>query len=148
MKNEKLLRSVKLGIIVFFGIFIFIGCKKSDSDKIIIPNIKKTEVIVEKSDEQSKKNSFTISCGSGCAMIYNEQSIVSNEVTFKVETYINEELSEENLEIYVFECDEKGNATKVFIKGDKDNLLESELPMLKEEFQKYGNLFCSKNESS
>ena len=67
-------------------------------------------------------------------MIYNEQSIVSNEVTFKVETYINEELSEENLEIYVFECDEKGNARKVFIKGDKDNLLESELPMLKEEF--------------
>jgi hypothetical protein len=146
MRNSKLLKSVELGIIVFLVIFIFIGCKKSaNDDKTEISNIKKTEELVEKPIEQSKKISFTISCGSGCAMIYSEQSIVSNEVTFKVETYINEVLSEENIETYIFECDEKGNATKIFLKGDKDNILESELPMMKEEFLKYGNSFCSKN---
>jgi hypothetical protein len=146
MINSKLLKIALQAIKVFLIIFMVIGCKKStNDDKTEISNVKKTEELVQKPIEKSKNTSFTISCGSGCAMIYYEQNIVSNEVTFKVETYINEVLSEENLETYIIECDVNGLATKVYLKGDKENILESELPMMKEEFQKYGNNFCSKN---
>ncbi|MGQ1911698.1 hypothetical protein ACT3CE_18200 [Marinifilum sp. RC60d5] len=144
MRNRKFLKGIKLEIFVFLVIFIFFGCKDAVNAKKAIPNVQNTEDLVEKYTCQSTETSFTISCGSGCSMIYYEHSIVSNEVTFKVEMYVNEILTDENLETYIIECDGNGNATKVYLKGEKDNILQSELPMMREEFQKYGNFFCSR----
>ena len=110
-------------------IFVILSCKenlvkKSDNSEKNIPekNIsqevipeKVIEKVTEIPDEIQKVTSFTISCGSGCAMIYYEKSITSNEVTFRVETYINEVLSEENLEIYVIECDQNKSPMKRLI---------------------------------
>lgn len=142
MRISKILKSIELGVIVLL-LFISIGCKKPVNDKIENLDIKKTEEVVKKNIDKSKTISFTISCGSGCAMIYYEQTIVSNEVTFKVETYINEVLSEDDLVTYIIEGS-NGIASKVYLKGDINNILDSELPMMKEEFQKYANSFCSK----
>jgi len=143
MRNRRLLKNIMFGTFVLFVLFIFSGCKEAKNAKEI-SNPKKAEVLIEKIVEKSELASFTISCGSGCAMIYHEQNTTSNEVTFKVETYINEVLSDENLETYVIVCDGIGNAVKVYFKGDKDNILKSELPMLREEFKKFGDSFCSK----
>jgi len=141
MRSGKLFKNIKFSVLFMF--FIVYGCKEAKSEKRI-SNQKKTEILIEKIVEKSKVTSFTISCGSGCAMIYHEQNTTSNEVTFKVETYINEVLSDENLETYVIECNGIGNATKVYLKGEQNNILNSDLPMLRKEFQKYGDSFCSR----
>lgn len=144
MKNNLFKKLIKQTLVVVLVSVIF-SCKEgvvkksTDSEKII------TEEATEKPIESQKITSFTVSCGSGCNMIYYEKSIASNEVTFRVETYMNNVLSEENLETYVIVCDENRNPTKVNLKGDMDNILESELPMLKSEFKKYADYFCSKN---
>ncbi len=89
-------------------------------------------------------NSFVTSCGSGCAITYTENKIVSNnnthEVTFKVETFINEVLSNESYQTYSYACPISSISTK--IKGD-DEFNSTDLhPELLKQLKRYIPKVC------
>ncbi len=56
--------------------------------------------------EALKDFSFVVSCGAGCALTYNSNEIQQNEnsvtIKFKVEMYINEQLTEVYFDPYQF----------------------------------------------
>jgi len=82
-------------------------------------------------------------------MIYNEQNRTSNnssyEIEFKVETYINEVLSEKNNEIYIFECNPDGKAKKIHLKDSQDNILLDNNVIIKNDLIKIAATLCSPN---
>jgi len=87
--------------------------------------------------EKIANNSFVISCGSGCAMIYTENKIVinnnSSEVVFKVEMFINEVLSKEYYETYSYTCSPLNDDTEIKLKGDDEfNMNELHPEVLKQ----------------
>lgn len=69
-------------------------------------------------------HSFVISCGTGCAITYTENKIVSNnnthEVTFKVELFVNEVLSKEYYETYFFTCTPSNSDAEIKLKEDNE----------------------------
>ncbi|QFS28736.1 hypothetical protein SAMN05444344_0706 [Tenacibaculum mesophilum] len=72
----------------------------------------------------NENHSFVISCGSGCAITYTQNKIVSNnnthEVTFKVKMYVNELLSEEYYESYFFTCTPSNGDAGIKLKEDNE----------------------------
>lgn len=98
----------------------------------------------------SKKtnNSFVISCGSGCAMTYSEHQIVSNpdggKVTFKVEMFVNEQLSGEYYETYIYTCDESTDKTMIKLEGTKNFSIEILHEDMQEKLKSYASTFCKK----
>ncbi|MBW1294161.1 hypothetical protein [Aquimarina litoralis] len=98
----------------------------------------------------SKKtnNSFVISCGSGCAMTYSEHQIVSNpdsgKVTFKVEMFVNEQLSDEYYEAYIYTCDETIDKTMIKLEGTKNFSIEILHEDMQEKLKSYASRFCKK----
>ena len=120
--------------------------QNEDSIKSKINEISDTNI------NQEKKSSFTISCGSGCAMIYNEQSRTSNnssyEIKFKVETYINEDLSEERDVTYIFECNSVGKAKSIHSKDSQENILLDDDVMIKNDLIKIASSLCSQNNNN
>ncbi|WP_417800645.1 hypothetical protein [Tenacibaculum sp.] len=82
--------------------------------------------------EKKARNSFVVSCGSGCAMIYSENKIVMNrntkEITFKIEVLVNELLSKEYEETYRYSCNSSNNKAEIKLKGD-DKVKTEKLPL-------------------
>ncbi|WP_128572448.1 hypothetical protein [Chryseobacterium sp. P1-3] len=91
--------------------------------------------------ENKSDNSFVLSCGSGCAMTYTLQSIQQNNaivnVKFKVENYINEELSDTYYEKYNFIYNNLGEIERINLEGKNDNILETLMPDAQESFRNF-----------
>ncbi|WP_299261490.1 hypothetical protein [uncultured Aquimarina sp.] len=120
-----------------FGCKSIIDNQKNDSEnQLIYKN-------VEKSDKQ---RSFTLSCGSGCAMTYQEIDIVTNKfshrVKLNVSMYIDEELTEEYILTYIIDC-QGIVGTSMMLENDTENILFSDSEQSKNVFQKYANQVCS-----
>ncbi|MFI1770331.1 hypothetical protein [Thalassobellus citreus] len=91
-------------------------------------------------------NSFVISCGSGCAITYTENKIVSNnnthEVTFKVEMFVNETLSKEYYETYIYTCPISNSLTKIKLKGDDEFSIDDLHPEIQKQLKLYIPKLC------
>ena len=142
-----------------FTILNLFGCKNSqksnDSETIIEKSIQKIDSIKPEVSKISDskindeyKASFTISCGSGCAVIYNEQSRISNknttEIKFNVETFIDEVLSEENEKTYVFDNDSYGKLKSIHLKNSSKNLLLDNDAIIRPDLIKISENFSNK----
>ena len=98
----------------------------------------------ERDFSKLKNQSFVLSCGTGCAMTHNVKTIKqinpsSIKVTFEVEMYVNEELTETFDESYIFYYDDYNNLMKVAREGETENLLETFfMGGSKESFRKFG----------
>jgi hypothetical protein len=87
---------------LFCFLLIIIGCKKGEVNAQIKESQKKIKQHTQ--NETAAVNadngnwSFVLSCGSGCAMTYNTESITGNlpemKVTFNVDMYVDEKLSD------------------------------------------------------
>ncbi|WP_299435601.1 hypothetical protein [uncultured Aquimarina sp.] len=120
---------------------------KYDQDQIILLNSEKIDNNSSANVTDKNNNSFVISCGSGCAMTYSESKIVSEnnvkEVTFKVEMYINEKLSEKYDQTYIFNCDASNEGIQLQLKGDTNYKIEDEHPEIQEKLKSYISKLCN-----
>jgi len=90
-----------------------------------------------------KNQSFVLSCGTGCAMTHNVKTIrqinpKAVKVTFEVENYIDQELSETFEDSYIFYYDDANKLKKVIREGEKDNILETFMGGAKQSFEEFG----------
>lgn len=136
-----------LGTVLFIICFSILGCKNPADQKFQNVEIEYSEQVDSK--QQNKKKSFVLSCGSGCAMTYNEENTISSRtsyiVKFKVVMYIDEVVADEYMETYIFECDESGRLENAHLKGEDENLLKNEDSLIRNELKKYGEQLCSGN---
>lgn len=104
---------------------------------------KKIKSNISKRDFSKVKNqSFVISCGTGCAMTHNVKDIKqinpsTIKVTFEVDMYMDEELSETFEENYTFYYDSSDNLKKITREGDKENALEFFIGGAKQSFEEF-----------
>lgn len=116
--------------------------KTQDSFKIAHP--KENEAVVN-NDLQS----FVLSCGSGCAMTYTSESVTGNlpdlKVKFKVEMYVDEQLSDTYNEVYVFSYNQSGQIQTIYIEGKNDNVLKTLLPEAQRSFREFADGLITRN---
>ncbi len=76
-----------------------------------------------------ENNSFTLSCGSGCAATYTVEDIsqdkISVKVKFKVDNYLNDELLETTYETYLFYYTNTGEIVKIINEENQNNILDN-----------------------
>ena len=126
-------------------VLLTFSCKgsasKAKKDDKTIPKIENQKLAGSTTTDRESNNTFTISCGSGCAMTYWAESITgSNErkkVKFKVETYIDGALSETNKEAYIFFYNRSNQIVKIQREGEGENILETLLPDAVESFKEF-----------
>lgn len=123
--------------IIFVSLFLSfsIGCKKEvDAKKTSISDTSKTESTSRIQDKVNylsniDNKSFVVSCGGGCAMTYTAEDIKKNNssflVKFKVEMYVDEQLSDTYNETYLFSYDESNTIKKIQLDGKNENALET-----------------------
>ncbi len=74
-------------------------------------------------------NSFVVSCGSGCAMTYIVRKIIKEKagytVTFSVDMYIDERLSDQYDETYSFIFDRNHKINKIVAEDTQQNVLKT-----------------------
>ncbi|CAA7197351.1 hypothetical protein [Chryseobacterium potabilaquae] len=137
MKTNKFLQ------LILCLFFITISCKKKDSTSYKILE-KKQEYKTSNSGSNTNNDSFVLSCGSGCAMTYTLQILQQDKYTinvkFKVETYIDEELSDTYYEKYNFWYNHFGEIEKINKEGDNDNVLQNLMPDAQIKFKKFSKL--------
>ncbi|WP_336961360.1 hypothetical protein [Chryseobacterium contaminans] len=88
-----------------------------------------------------ENNSFTLSCGSGCAATYTAEDISLNKtfvkVKFKVDNYLNDELTETTYETYLFYYSNTGEIVKIINDGNQNNILDNYIPSAQESFKEF-----------
>lgn len=140
---------MKANKILTFSVLLtlIIGCKKNISENDF-HNLKDTSLTIspKKSLSTSKvikgiNKSFVLNCGSGCAMTYTAENISSElpriKVKFKIETYLDEKLSDTYYDVYIFNYDNLNNIIKIESEGKNENILENLLPDAQESFKKF-----------
>ncbi|SHJ03603.1 XAC2610-related protein [Flavobacterium terrae] len=142
---KKIFLSIIIGLLVS-------NCKKEKTNvksKIVVP---KTETLskhqsnnsVKLKEESSKdeKESFVFSCGTGCAIVYDEMSRKrkenSIEIKYTVTQYINDNAENESFKTYIFESDEKGYLKSIHLINNQINLLNDDSFIWKEKFTEIG----------
>ncbi|WP_271784927.1 hypothetical protein [Aquimarina algiphila] len=137
------MRISKISLILSTAILFIISCK--EKVKTDIAN-QKTEYNQTLNSQDKESDSFVISCGSGCAMTYYEDSIIpgnlSNEVKFRVEMYIDEVLTEEYFETYIFRCTESKKIKQINLKGADNYKIEDQHPAIQKNLTLYANGLC------
>ncbi|SHL98752.1 hypothetical protein [Chryseobacterium contaminans] len=88
-----------------------------------------------------ENNSFTLSCGSGCAATYTAEDIsqdkTSVKVKFKVDNYLNDELAETTYETYLFYYSNTGEIVKIINDENQNNILDNYIPSAQESFKEF-----------
>lgn len=88
-----------------------------------------------------ENNSFTLSCGSGCAATYTTEDISQNKtfvkVKFKVDNYLNDELAETTYETYLFYYSNTGEIVKIINDENQNNILDNYIPSAQESFKEF-----------
>lgn len=97
----------------------------------------------ERDFSKLKKQSFVLSCGTGCAMTHNVKDIKqinpsTIKVTFEIEMYVNEELTETFDDSFLFYYDNSNKLKKVIREGESENILETFLGGTSESFKEFG----------
>lgn len=140
----------KLYLLIVAAVVI-ISCKerKKSEQKPVIdiienrPRAKEKEAANSKKDfSRIKKQSFAISCGSGCAMTYNVKDInqlnaTSIRVVFDVDTYIDEEQTENLVETYIFYYNSELNIEKITRESENENVLDNLIGGAQQTFKEF-----------
>lgn len=136
-----------------FALVLFFSCKENDINNSEINNkdidtitITNTVTLNDSISSDSKSinanKSFTIDCGSGCAMTYNEVSRKKNknsvEIKYNVTQYLNENPQDEYFETYVFESDSNEFLMSIHLNSNAQNILNDDDSLLKNELSKIG----------
>ncbi|UHO37663.1 hypothetical protein H5J24_18725 [Chryseobacterium capnotolerans] len=86
-------------------------------------------------------NSFTLSCGSGCAATYTAEDISQNKtsvrVKFKVDNYLNDEQAETTYETYIFNYTNTGDVDKIINEETQKNILNDYILSAQESFKEF-----------
>lgn len=142
---KKIFLSIIIGLLVS-------NCKKEKTNvKSKIVELK-TETLskhqsnnsVKLKEESSKaeKESFVFSCGTGCAIVYDEvlrkRKENSIEIKYAVTQYINDNVENESFETYIFESDEKGYLKSIHLINNQINILNDDSFIWKEKFTELG----------
>lgn len=90
-----------------------------------------------------KDESFVVSCGTGCALTYNIKNITELDVntikvTFNIDNYINEELTESFDETYLFHRENSKLIERLTAENKKENLEKITLSGMFLSFQEFG----------
>ncbi|WP_299443258.1 hypothetical protein [uncultured Aquimarina sp.] len=123
--------------------FTIVGCSN-----IVIQENPNSQISEIRQTNKKKTNSFTHSCGSGCAMTYEEIEVITkgtfHKAKFKVTTYINEKIVEEDTLNYNINC-KSDLAISIIYENDKENILNSSnvLEQVKYVFKRYADQICS-----
>lgn len=133
------------------SIFLFaVSCKKETS-KTITNNINSDTSRATKKENADSfdkvngfvKESFVISCGSGCAISYSPESIKqinnSMDVTFNVKMYEDEKITDTYDEAYIFSYNDFGKLDKIVKKGESEDFLGTLMPDAQQSFLDFGN---------
>lgn len=150
---------IKKIIISIFVTLITLSCKKNNekdtptqvmmSDDVTNAKFKKKINSIDEDNVQTKQ-SFTLDCGSGCAMTYNEISKKNNhnsvEIKYKVTQYINEKIEDECFETYIFEIDENGYLRSIHLDNNKENILNDDSSLIRDQLiEVCGKIFDKKS---
>ena len=140
----------KLYVLIVAAVVI-ISCnerKKSEQKPVIDtienrPRVKEKGAVNSKKDfSRIKKQSFAISCGSGCAMTYNVKDInqlntTSIRVVFEVDTYIDEEQTENFVETYIFYYNSELSIEKITREDENENVLDNLIGGAQQTFKEF-----------
>lgn len=136
-------------------LFLSTSCKKGEIHAQIKNSGKvqdTSNVSVTKDKKEVVSNdlrSFVISCGSGCAMTYISESITGNlpdlKVKFKVEMYVDEQLSDTYNEVYIFSYNQSNQIRNIHLEGKNDNVLKTLLPDAQRSFREFADGLITKN---
>lgn len=106
-------------------------------------------IIIGREDITGRYGSFVLSCGSGCAMTYTAEKIERNlpriTVLFKVEMYLDGQLSDTYFETYVFSYDPSGRIRNIRLRGKNDDVLKTGLPNTQRSFRDFADELTKKN---
>lgn len=118
------------------------AAKTQDSLNRILP--KEKQVVVN-----NDLKSFVLSCGSGCAMTYTSEGVTGNlpdlKVKFKVEMYVDEQLSDTYNEIYIFSYNQSNQIENIHLEGKNDNVLKTLLPDAQRSFKEFADGLITEN---
>lgn len=97
----------------------------------------------ERDFSKMKNQSLVISCGSGCAMTYNVKAIkeinsAAIKVTFEVDLYENQKLTENYPETYIFHYGNINTIERVNDTGKNENIADTFMPAALETFREFG----------
>lgn len=128
-----------------FLISVLSSCKKKTLEQKIesLPpaQTKVAEAPSRENIADMENNSFTLSCGSGCAATYTAENIsqdkASVKVKFKVDNYLNEESGETNYETYLFYYSNTGEIDKIINEETQKNILDEYIPSAQESFKEF-----------
>lgn len=108
--------------------------------------------MVDKKEIAGGYGSFVLSCGSGCAMMYTaekvQRSLPRITVTFKVEMYLDGQLSNTYYETYVFSYDTAGRIRNIYPKGKSEDVLKNGLPATQKSFRDFADELIKKIKTS
>lgn len=155
MKTKKMPNKINFIILLIITSLHLLSCKKlSENNEKLISNdtiqqqkIDSTTLLnnnnVDLKNNQQKTSSFVISCGSGCALTYSEESRILNnlnyELKFRVTNYIDEKIIDENIKIYIFEFNLAGTIKSIHLKGSNENILLNEDILIRIDLIKIAN---------
>jgi hypothetical protein len=136
---------------------IQISCKKGEinseisnfnrgqQDSVKISTIESNR---EASEEESR--SFVISCGSGCAIRYTSKQITKQgsdiKVSFIVEMYEDEALTDEYDETYIFSYSSALKLENITKEGEKGNFLNTQMPDAQKSFTEFAERLAGKKD--
>ncbi|WP_294333461.1 hypothetical protein [uncultured Chryseobacterium sp.] len=106
-------------------------------------------IMVDKKEIAGAYGSFVLSCGSGCAMTYTAEKVRRNllriTVTFKVEMYLDGQLSDTYYKTYVFLYDPADRIRNIYLKGKSEDVLKNGLPATQKLFRDFADELMKKN---
>lgn len=120
------------------------SCKKFENSVSEASNpVQLDSNLIQKTNHESiGKESFTLSCGSGCAMTYNEteRNILGAkvEIKYKVTQYIDEKIEDEYFETYLFDSNSNEELTGIYEKGKKINIIDNDDYVVRDELIEIG----------
>ncbi|WP_300670336.1 hypothetical protein [Soonwooa sp.] len=146
---------------------VFASCKNDESKNKSVSQQNAGQNVDEKTHQNSDKNensistdklsednsaslfnkmkdeSFVVSCGTGCALTYNIKNITELDVntikvTFNIDNYINEELTESFDETYLFHRENSKLIERLTAENKKENLGKITLSGVFLSFQEFG----------
>lgn len=130
-----------------FIISLLSSCQKKTLEQKIetLPPIQTTTAPapIKETIADVDNNSFTLSCGSGCAATYTSENISqdknSAKVKFKVENYMNDQLIETTYETYLFYYSNTGEIDKIINDETQKNILTEYIPDAQESFKDFAS---------
>ncbi|UCA59216.1 hypothetical protein KB553_19610 [Chryseobacterium rhizoplanae] len=121
------------------------SCKKKTLEQKIenLPPIQATAKAAPAKEAiaDMENSSFTLSCGSGCAVTYNAEDISQDKTTvkvkFRVDSYVNDEPAETQYETYLFYYSNTGEIDKIINEETQKNILDEYVLNVQESFKEF-----------